>query len=177
MSSSKVISLAAILLAAAPGAARAGDAADVAGETKLPIAVVENVFTNVDAFFASTDAPGNRLTSGIFKDITLKAVHSRMDSLGDAAPGKVSDSSDEETNATYRAAVRTTSHDTSETSECVANKVTLNASESVPAVKDGAFVFDGAHPHVTTWGWTMTFCRTQTASGEHSSWKLVPAGK
>jgi hypothetical protein len=177
MSTSKVISLAVVLFAAGSGIARAGDSGDVAAETKLPVAVVENVFTNVDAFFASADAPSNRLTSGIFKDITLKAVRGRMGALDDAQPGKVSESSDEEANATYRAAVRTTSHDTSETSECVANKVSLAASEGVPAIKDGTFVFDNAHPRVSSWGWTMTFCRTPTGNGGHSAWTLAPAGK
>ncbi len=177
MSSSKVISLAALLLAAGPGIAYAGDAGDVAAETKLPVAVVENIFTNVDAFFASPGAPSNRMTSGVFTDLTLKAVGNRMGALEDAAPGKVSNSSDEESNATYRAAVRTTSHDTSETSECVGNTVSLTASEGVPTIKDGSFVFDTAHPRVSTWGWTMTFCRTPIASGGHSAWTLAPAGK
>jgi len=168
----------AALLAALPlGAAVASDASDIARVTKLPVPVVENVLVNVDALFASADAPTNRMTSGILKDLVLKVVKDRLANLDEATPGKASEASDEEKNATYRATVRTSRHDTSEASDCVENKVTLLGSEGVPVVKDGGFTFDMVHPRVTNWGWMMTFCRTATANGEFADWQLAPAGK
>ena len=174
MSSSKVIVLATLMLTAAAVAALADDAADVAREHRMPAPVVENVFTAVDAFFASPQAPANHLTSGLFKQLTLKAVRDRMAGLDDAQPGAVSETSDEESNATYRASVRTTRHDSSETRECVENRVQLSGSEGVPSIKDGSFIFDTVHPRVTNWGWTMTFCRT-VANGTRSDWQLATA--
>ena len=167
----------AALLIAAPVCAYAGDASDIARVNKLPVPVVENILVNVDALFASADAPTNRMISGVMKDLVLKVVKNRLANLDDAAPGKASDASDEDKNATYRVSVRTSRHDTSEASDCVENKVVLTSSEGVPVVKDGAFTFDMVHPRVSNWGWMMTFCRTATASGEYSDWQLAPAAK
>ncbi len=175
MSSFQLIAFATLLLTAGASAALADDAADVARERQMPVPVVKNVFAGVDAFYASPQAPGNRLTSGTFKQLTLKAVRDRMNSLGDAQPGSLSEASDEESTATYHVAVRTTRHDSSETRECVENKVQLDSTEGVPAIKDGAFIIDTDHPLVRTWGWTMTFCRTVGASGGHSAWQLATA--
>jgi hypothetical protein len=169
----KSLSAAALLLAASAGIAHANDASDVARVAKLPVPVVENVLTNVDAYFASNDAPSNRMTSGILKDLVLKTVKSRLGNLDDAAPGKASDATVEDKNASYRAVVRTSRHDTSEASDCVENKVTLTSSEGQPVVKDGAFIFDMVHPHVSNWSWSLTFCRTPTSNGEFSDWQLA----
>jgi hypothetical protein len=73
--------------------------------------------------------------------------------------------------------VRTSRHDTSETSDCVENKVALVSSEGQPMVKDGAFGFDLVHPRVTTWGWTLTFCRTASGNGKFSDWQLSAPAK
>lgn len=163
------------LLAAHPSLA--SDASDVARETKLPVPVVETTIANVDAFFGSAGAPSNRMVSGVFKEIALKAIRNRLGNLEDSTPGKTSDATAEEKNAIYKAVVRTTRHDTTEARECVDNKVTLTASEGVPVVKDGAFIFDVTHPKVSTTAWDITFCRTPSAGGGYSDWALVPAGK
>lgn len=157
--------------------AYASDASDIARVDKLPVSVVETVLQNVDAYFASPNAPSNRMVSGILKDLALKAVQNRLSSLDDAAPGKGSEANFEDKNATYHAVVRSSRRDTTETSDCVENKVTLTSSEGMPIVKDGAFSFDMVHPHVTTWGWSLTFCRTATGNGDFSDWKLSPAAK
>lgn len=175
MSLPKILSVTALLIVPM-GAAHAGDAADIARTTKVPVSVVDNVLTNMDGYFASADAPSNRMTNGMLKDLVLKAVKSRLGNLEDAAPGKSSEADDEEKNATYHALVRTTRHDTSEASECVENKVSVSSSEGVPTVKDGVFTFDMVHPRVTNWGWTMTFCRTASSNGDFSEWQLA-AGK
>jgi len=165
----KTLALTALgLMAALP--ALASEASDVARETKLPVAVVESTIANVDAFFASPAAPSNRMTSGILKEITLKAIRNRMGNLEDSVPGKASDNSAEEKNAVYKAQVRTTRHETTETRECVDNKVTLTGSEAVPVIKDGSFIFDTAHPRVTTTSWDVTFCRLPAAGGGFSDW-------
>ena len=164
--------VAASLLVLVPACVRADEAADIARVAKLPVPVVDNVLKNIDAFLASADAPYNRLVSGQFKDQTLKAVKARLGSLDDAAPGKSNETGFEERNATYRISVRTTSHNASETKECVDNKVTLTANEAVPAVKDGQFTFDNVHPHTTNWSWGITFCRAAASNGEFGEWQL-----
>jgi len=153
----------------------ASDASDVAREMKLPVPVVESTLAAVDAFFAGPSAPSNRMASGTFKELALKAIRHRLGNLEDSAPGKSSDSAVEERNANYKAAVRTTRHETTEARECVDNKVTLTASEGVPVIKDGAFIFDTTHPRVTTYGWDITFCRVPAPSGGFSDWALAPA--
>ena len=155
----------------------AGDASDVARETKLPQPVVETTIANVDAFFASAGAPSNHMVSSLFKQLTHKAIRDLIGKLEDRMPGKISEASAEEKNATYKAVVRSTRHDTTETRECVDNVVTLTGSEGVPVVKDGAFIVDLTHPRVTTTSWNVTFCRTPAAGGGYSDWALVPAGK
>lgn len=174
--SALALSLALVVVTAAH-TARASDASDVAREMKLPPALVEGAFANVDAFFASATAPANRLESGVIKELALKALRARMAGLEDSVPGKTSDSAAEERNASYKASVKTTRHETTETRECVDNKVTLTASEGVPVIKDGAFVFDTAHPRVTSYAWDVTFCRAPTAGGGFSDWTLAPAAK
>lgn len=157
------------LLAAAPSAF-ASDASDVAREMKLPVPVVESTFTAIDAFFAAPNGPANRLASGTVKEMTLKAIRSRMNNLDDSVPGKISDASVEEKNAVYRAVVRTTRHDTTEARECVDNTVTVTGSEGVPVVKDGSFTFDTAHPRASSTSWGLSFCRTPNAGGGYSEW-------
>jgi hypothetical protein len=158
------------VLGAAP--ALAGDAADVAREMRLPASVVEDVFAQVDAYAAAAESPANRLMTGVLKEVTLKAVKSRLGSLDDTGPGKASEYSAEERNAVYKAVVRTTRRDSSEAGECVENKAVLTSTEAVPVVKDGSFTFDSAHPRVTSHAWAMTFCRNRVAGGDFSDWKL-----
>jgi len=165
----------AVAIIARPGLA--SDASDVAREVKLPVAVVETTIANVDAFFASPGAPSNHMVSGMFKELALKAIRNRLGNLEDSIPGKASDSAVEEKNTSYKAVVRTTRHETTETRECVDNKVILGASEAVPVVKDGAFIFDTAHPRLTSYSWDITFCRTPVAGGGSSDWALAPVGK
>ncbi|WP_231848950.1 hypothetical protein [Paramagnetospirillum magneticum] len=155
----------------------ASDASDVAREMKLPVPVVESTLLAVDGFFAAPAAPANRMVSGTFKELALKAIRHRMGNLEDSVPGKSSDAAAEDRNANYKVNVRTTRHETTESRECVDNKVTLTASEGVPVIKDGAFIFDTAHPRVTTHGWDITFCRTPAASGGFSDWVLAPASR
>jgi hypothetical protein len=150
--------------------ALASDASDVAREMKLPVSVVETTFASVDAFFAQPAGPANRMMSGVVKELALKAIRARMGGLEDAVPGKASDASAEERNASYKVQVRTTRHETTETRECVDNKVAITASEGVPAIKDGAFVFDTAHPRQSSFGWDVTFCRAPLAGGGFSDW-------
>ena len=164
-------------VAASLGGAWASDASDVARTTKLPASVVDNVLSNVDDYFASADAPANHMVSGIVKELVLKAVKNRMSNLEDAAPGKSSDQAFEDKYATYRASVRTTSHNTSETRDCVDNKISLTNSEGVPVVKDGQFAFDLVHPRVTNWSWMMTFCRAATSNGEFGEWQMAADGR
>ena len=173
----KSVALSTLMIAASLGAAHASDASDVARTAKLPVAVVDNVLVNVDAYFASADAPSNRMVSGIMKDLLLKVVKNRLTNLDDAAPGKSSDQAFEDKNATYRATVRTTSHNTSETKDCVENKVSLTSSEGVPVIKDGVFIFDTVHPRVTNWGWPLTFCRAAASNGDFGEWQLASDGK
>lgn len=158
-----------LILAASP--ALAGEAADVAREMRLPPTVVEDVFTQVEAYAASAEGPANRLMTGVLKEVALKAVKSRLGNLDDAGPGKASESSAEERNAVYKAVVRTTRRDSSEAGECVENKVTLTSSEALPVVKDGAFTFDAAHPRTTSHTWPLSFCRTRVG-GDFGEWKL-----
>lgn len=166
-----------LALAAFAPQARASDASDVAREMKLPIAVVEAALANVDAFFNAPTGPSNRMASGTTKDLALKAIRKRMDNLEDSTPGKTSEASAEEKNAAYKAVVRTTRHETTEARECVDNKVTVSASESVPVIKDGAFIFDTAHPKTSSHAWDVTFCRVPSGNGGFSDWAPVPAGK
>ncbi|MBI3446234.1 MAG: hypothetical protein HY055_12965 [Magnetospirillum sp.] len=151
----------------------ASDASDVSREMKVPTAVVEGVLVNVDAFFASANGPSNRMVSGVVKELALKAVRNRIGNLEDSLPGKTSEAAAEDKNATYKAVVKTTRHETTEIRECVDNKVTLGASEGVPVIKDGAFIFDMAHPRVSSHAWDITFCRTPSASGGFSDWALA----
>ena len=169
--------VAAALIATNIAAAQADDSADVAREAKVPVAVVDNVLSNVDAFFASPDAPANRMTSGVIKELALKTIKSRLSNLSDATPGKALENSVDDRNATYRVAVRTTRHDVSEASDCVENKVAVTASEGVPVVKDGAFTFDMVHPRLAKWEWALTFCRAPIGNGDFSDWKLSSAAK
>ncbi|MEO5374142.1 MAG: hypothetical protein H7840_07645 [Alphaproteobacteria bacterium] len=170
------ISIASIL--SISGTASANDASDVAREQKVPVAVVESVFQNIDAFFASQNAPSNRMTSGLFKEMAVKAAKSRIASLEDSGPGKASDASSEEKNATYKVTIKTTRHETTETGECVDNKITASASEGVPVVKEGVFTFDIAHPKVTSHSWSMSFCRTPVNGGtSFTEWQLSPGTK
>lgn len=161
---------------AVAGTASANDASDVAREQKLPTAVVESVFQNIDAFFASPDAPGNRMTSGLFKEMAIKAVKNRMASLEDSGPGKASDASADEKNAVYKVTIKTTRHETTETGECVDNKVTASGSEGVPIVKEGIFTFDVAHPKVSSHSWPMSFCRIPV-NGGFTDWQLSSGAK
>ena len=170
-------SIAAVVLACLSGSAHASDASDIARISKVPASVVDSVLTNVDAYFTSADAPSNRMVSGILKDLVLKVVKNRLGGLDDAAPGKSSDSTYEDKNAIYRAVVRTTSHNTSETRDCVENKVVISSSEGVPVIKDGLFGFDTIHPRTTNWGWSMTFCRTASSNGDFGEWQLATDGK
>lgn len=162
-------------LAAIP--AWASDVSDVAREMKLPAPVVESTLAKVDAFFAQPGGPANQQASGVVKELALKAIRARMGGLEDSVPGKASDAAAEERNATYKAQVRTTRHETTEIRECVDNKVTLSAAEAMPAIKDGSFVFDQAHPRLASTAWDITFCRTPNAGGGFSDWSLSPAGK
>lgn len=173
----KSLSCAALCVAVGFCPAYASDSSDIARVTKLSAPVVDAVLQNVDAYFAAPDAPLNHLTSGILKDLTLKVIKNRLSNLDDAAPGKGSDSTFEDKNAIYRAAIRTTSHNTSETRDCVENKISLTSSEGLPVVKDGVFGFDTVHPRVTNWGWNVTFCRTATSAGEFSDWQLSTDGR
>ncbi|MGE5476327.1 MAG: hypothetical protein ACM3Q1_06710 [Bacteroidales bacterium] len=160
-----------VLVALAPLPAFASEAADVAREMRLPVPVVEDVFANIDAYADSANGPANRLMTGVLKDVTLRAVKSRLGGLDDAGPGKASEYSSEERNAVYKAVVRTTRRDSSEAGECVENKVTVTSSEALPVVKDGAFTFDAAHPRTTSASWPISFCRTRAGS-EFGEWKL-----
>ncbi|HVI51334.1 MAG TPA: hypothetical protein VM661_09015 [Candidatus Sulfotelmatobacter sp.] len=157
------------------GVALASDSSDVARVAKLPVPVVDSVLTNVDAYFASPSAPTDQMMSGVVKSLALKVVKSHLSSLDDTTPGKSTDATDEEKNATYKVVVRVSRRDTSEASDCVENKVALSASEGVPAIKDGAFIFDMVHPRVTGWEWKLTFCRTPTSGGDFSEWQFAPS--
>lgn len=165
------LSLAALMLAAATPAL-AAETADVAREMRLPVPVVESVFANVEAYVNSAQGPANRLMSGVLKEVTLKAVKARLGNLDDSGPGKASEYSSDEHNATYKASVRTTRRESSETAECVDNSVTVTSAEAPPLVKDGAFTFDTAHPRVTSTSWPLTFCRSRTGSGDFGPWGL-----
>lgn len=165
------LSLAVLMLAAATPAL-AAESADVAREMRLPVTVVESVFANVDAYVASAQGPANRLMSGVLKEVTLKAAKARLSDLDDSSPGKTSEYSSDDRNATYKASVRTTRRDSSENGECVDNTVTVTSTEPPPVVKDGTFAFDTAHPRVTSTSWPLTFCRGRTGSGEFGPWSL-----
>jgi hypothetical protein len=150
--------------------ALASDASDVARETKLPVAVVESTFARVDAFYAAPNGPANRLTSGVAKDLALKAIRNRVSNLEDSVPGKSSETAAEEKHATLRVVVRTTRHETTESQDCVDNRVTVTVSEELPAIKDGGFTFDSVHPKVSTQTWDIGFCRAPLAGGGWSDW-------
>lgn len=159
------------LLAAGP--AFASDVSDIAREMSLPTAVVEDAIAHVNAYYGSPDAPMNRMTIGVVKKLTLRAMRSRIGNLEDSTPGKMSEDSSDEYNGTYRAQIRTTRHDTSEASECVENRVTLTSSEATPSVRDGGFTFDSTHPRQTQYNWTATFCRIPGAGGTFGPWTLA----
>lgn len=169
----KRVALALFALPLAGGAALAGDASDVAREMRVPVAVAEDVFANVDAYVNGPEGPANRLATGQLKELALKAFKNRLGNLDDSGPGKASEASSEERNATYKAVVRTTRRDSTEASECAENKATISAAEALPVVKDGAFTFDTAHPRITSHSWTATFCRARTAGGDFGDWKLT----
>ncbi|HTH16781.1 MAG TPA: hypothetical protein VL974_09025 [Magnetospirillum sp.] len=169
----KRVALALLALPLANASALASDASDVAREMRLPVAVVEDAFANVDAYANSPEGPANRLATGVLKELALKAFKNRLGNLDDSGPGKGSDASAEERNAVYKANVRTTRRDATEASECAENKVTVSSSEALPVVKDGSFTFDAAHPRITSRSWTATFCRARTAGGDFGEWKLT----
>lgn len=153
--------------------ALASDASDVAREAKLPVAVVETTFAQVDSFYAAPNGPANRLTSGVVKDLALKAIRNRVSNLEDSGPGKSSEASAEEKHSTYRVVARTTRHETTEAQDCVDNRVTITVSEELPAIKDGAFTFDSVHPKISTQSWDIGFCRSPMAGGGWSDWTPV----
>lgn len=166
----RLLPVALFTLAAVP--ALAGETADVAREMRLPVPVVDAVFANVDAFVAAPQGPANRLMAGALKEVTLKAVRSRLSNLDDSAPGKSSEASADNGDSTYKASVRTTRRDSSESGECVDNTVTITSAEAPPVVKDGAFAFDTAHPRVSSTSWQLGFCRVRSAGGEFGPWTL-----
>jgi len=169
VASRSILPLTAVLaVLAAP--ALASDASDVAREVRLSVPVVETTFAQVDAFYAAPNGPANRLTSGLVKDLSLKAIRNRVSNLEDSVPGKVSETSAEEKHSTYRVAVRTTRHETTEAQDCVDNRVTVTVSEELPAIKDGTFTFDGVHPKISTQSWDIGFCRSPLAGGGWSDW-------
>ncbi|MFN3075810.1 MAG: hypothetical protein ABT940_02810 [Alphaproteobacteria bacterium] len=168
----------AAVLASVPGVTHASEVSDISREFKVSQAVVETVVSNIDAYFASAGAPGNRMVTGLLKELSLKATRNRIDNLEGSSPGKVSETSSEEKDATYKVSVKTVRHDTAETKECVENKATVVSTEGVPIVRDGTFVVDTSHPRVTSHSWNMTFCRAPLGGGSgYSDWQLSPAGK
>lgn len=170
---SKVFVLPAAVLLAATTMAHAADTGDVARRYNLSVPIVETVLKNVDSYFASPDAPDNRLTIGLIKDLALKTVKTHMGRLDEEAPGKASENVSEDRNATYKVSVRTTRHEATETAECVETAVTASGSEGTPVVKDGAFAFDTVHPKLTSYTWRMSFCRTPLNGGsDFTDWQL-----
>lgn len=166
-----VLPAAAFLLVAA--SAHASDTGDVARRYSLSVPVVESVLKNIDSFFASADAPDNRMTSGLLKDLALKTVKAHMSRLDEETPGKASENVVEDKNATYKVTVRTTRHEATETAECVETTATASGAEGVPVVKDGAFSFDSVHPKNTAYSWKMSFCRTPLNGGsDFTDWQL-----
>ncbi len=162
---------AALLFAAA--SAEASDVGDVARHYNLSVPVVESVLKNIDSFFASPDAPDNRMTSGLLKDLSLKTVKTHMGRLEDEGPGKATENIAEEKNATYKVSVRTTRHESTETAECVEANATVSGAEGVPVIKDGAFAFDTVHPKTSAYSWKMAFCRTPLNGGaDFTEWQL-----
>jgi hypothetical protein len=170
---SKFVLLPAALLVFAAASAQASDISDVARRVSLPVPVVETVVKNIDTFFSSDNAPDNRMTSGLFKDLTLKAVKTHMGRLDEAGPGKASESTAEDKNATYKVTLRTTRHEATETADCVETTATASGSEGVAIIQDGAFTFDGVHPKTSSYSWKMTFCRTPlNGGGDYTDWQL-----
>ncbi|MTJ81159.1 MAG: hypothetical protein F8N37_09085 [Telmatospirillum sp.] len=159
------------LLAAAP--AGASESSDVARRVGLPVPVVETVLKSIDSYFESDDAPGNRLTIGTIKEIALKAVKTHMGRLDEESPGKATESTSEDRNATYKVSLRTTRHESTETAECVDTTAVASSSEGTPVVRDGSFAFDMTHPRQTSFSWKMTFCRTPINGGsDFTDWQL-----
>lgn len=172
------LSLAALAVIAFHGTARADDVADIARQVNLPVPVVDSVLRNVTAFFATAQAPANRLTSGLFEELSLKALRNRMDDLTDSQPGKASQANAQKENATYGVTVRVTRHDITETHDCVDTAVTLSAVEALPVIQGGSFTFDSAHPKTGTYSWPLTFCRTPINGGtDYSDWQMTSAAK
>ncbi|HXP96382.1 MAG TPA: hypothetical protein VN809_06695 [Telmatospirillum sp.] len=170
---SKIVLLPAVLLVFAAASAQASDVSDVARRVGLPVPIVETVVKNIDAFFSSDNTPDNRMTSGLFKELTLKAVKTHMGRLDEGGPGKASESSAEEKNATYKVTVRTTRHESTETADCVETSATVSGSEGVAVIQEGAFTFDSLHPKTSSYSWKMTFCRTPlNGGGDYSDWQL-----
>jgi hypothetical protein len=162
---------AAVLFATA--SAQASDSGDIARHYSLSVPIVESVLRNIDSFFASADAPDNRMTSGLLKDLALKTVKSHMGRLEEEGPGKASENVDEEKNATYTVSVRTTRHEATETAECVETNATVSGAEGVSVVKDGTFAFDTVHPKNSSYSWKMSFCRTPLNGGaDYTEWQL-----
>jgi hypothetical protein len=165
------VSLAVALSAATP--AFASDTGDIARRVSLSVPIVEMVLKNIDSYFESDDAPGNRLVAGTIKDLALKAVKSHIGHLEEETPGKATEQVAEDKNALYKVSLRTTRHESTETAECVDATATASSSEGVPVIKDGAFAFDMVHPHVTNYSWKMTFCRTPVNGGsDFTDWQL-----
>lgn len=163
---------AAVLILAATSA-DASDNGAVAQHYNLPVPVVDTVLKNIDTFYASSDAPDNRMTSGLLKDLTLKTVKTHIGRLDEEGPGKASENIAEEKNATYKVSIRTIRHEATETAECVEASATVSGSEGVPVVKDGAFAFDTVHPKTTSYSWKMAFCRTPLNGGtDFTEWQL-----
>lgn len=171
--STKHLMLLATIVGIAASPARADDLADVARQFKLPVPVVDTVLRNVDTYFASADSPANKMTNGLIKELALKTVKAHMNGLEEGGPGKSSETTAEEKNATYKVSLRTTRHEATETAECVDSTAVVTSSEGVPVIKDGGFTFDSVHPKVTTYSWKMIFCRTpQNGGTEFSEWQL-----
>jgi hypothetical protein len=161
------------VLAFAGTPATASDIGDVAHRLNLSNPIVETVLKNIDSFFASAEAPDNRMTSGLLKELALKTVKAHMSHLDETGPGKATENIAEEKNATYKATLRTTRHESTETAECVETSATVSGAEGVPVIKDGAFMFDTVHSKTSSYSWKMTFCRTPTNGGaDFSDWQL-----
>lgn len=168
----KALPVAAVLLAASHPA-WAGETADIAKRFSLPVPIVETVLQNVDSYFDSSDAPDNRLTIGVIKELSLKTLKGHINHLDEEGPGRVTENSTERENATYKVAFRTTRHEATESAECVEAAAKITSVEGTSVVRDGAFTFDMVHPKTSTYSWKMTFCRTPINGGsDFSDWQM-----
>ncbi|MDR3439168.1 hypothetical protein [Telmatospirillum sp.] len=165
------LAITAVLLAAP--AAKANDIGDVARRVSLPAPVVETVLKNIDSYFDSDDAPSNRMINGALKELALKAVKSHMGRLDEETPGKATETSSDDKNASYKVSLRTTRHESTETAECVDATAKVFSTEGVPVIRDGVFTFDMVHPRATSYSWKMTFCRMPINGGsDFTDWQL-----